>query len=225
MLLCALSVLFSLSRVYIRRSQKQCQVVYAACKPRTTSMKNSETTRIRHSPAIRGLPSLAIDWVGVGMSSRPVNASDVQYATEAAVASQLARQLKNVSIFPGVQPFKKVIGIGHAQTGALIVAAQHTPPAADSQRAGWMTRSAGVGLGPTDYLTTSSRNHLLRPPTQPPFSPHAQFDNFTKDVGSIASLLQVPISTLPTQYTGPVARLGSEDQLLCLGTRARTSRR
>jgi alpha-beta hydrolase superfamily lysophospholipase len=68
----------------------------------------------------RGLSSLAIDWVGVGLSSRPVNASDVQYATEAAVASQLARHLKNVSILPGVEPFKKVIGIGHSAGSVLL---------------------------------------------------------------------------------------------------------
>ncbi|KAJ7909402.1 hypothetical protein B0H13DRAFT_1877787 [Mycena leptocephala] len=68
----------------------------------------------------RGLSSLAIDWVGIGLSSRPVNASDVQYATEAAVASQLARHLKNVSILPGVEPFKKVIGIGHSAGSVLL---------------------------------------------------------------------------------------------------------
>ncbi|KAJ7909394.1 hypothetical protein B0H13DRAFT_2492551 [Mycena leptocephala] len=189
----------------------------------------------------RGLSSLAIDWVGVGLSSRPVNASDVQYATEAAVASQLARQLKNVSILPGVEPFKKVIGIGHSagsvllnfdalaegpqspfdgliMTGALIVEPNTLPPlpilsARDDDPLRW------GGLDP-DYLTTSSRN-IFYGPDPATFSPRMiRFDNFTKDVGSIATLLQVPISTLTAQYTGHVAKVvGSEDQILCLGTR------
>ncbi|KAJ6525407.1 hypothetical protein B0H19DRAFT_1243816 [Mycena capillaripes] len=68
----------------------------------------------------RGLSSLAIDWVGVGLSSRPANASDVQYATGAAVLSQLARHLKTTSIFPGIQPFKKIIGIGHSAGSIML---------------------------------------------------------------------------------------------------------
>ncbi|KAF7377968.1 putative ctr copper transporter family protein [Mycena sanguinolenta] len=68
----------------------------------------------------RGLPSLAVDWPGVGLSSRPINASDVQYPTVAAAVSQVATYLKAASILPGVPPFKKVIGIGHsAGSGAL----------------------------------------------------------------------------------------------------------
>ncbi|KAJ7872381.1 hypothetical protein B0H13DRAFT_2553711 [Mycena leptocephala] len=190
----------------------------------------------------RGLSSLAIDWVGVGLSSRPVNASDVQYATEAAVASQLARHLKNVSILPGVEPFKKVIGIGHSagsvllnfdalaegpqspfdgliMTGALIVEPNTLPPlpilsARDDDPLRW-------GSLDPDYLTTSSRN-IFYGPDPATFSPRMiRFDNFTKDVGSIATLLQVPISTLTTQYTGHVAKVvGSEDQILCRGVNA-----
>ncbi|KAF7348823.1 Valacyclovir hydrolase [Mycena venus] len=71
----------------------------------------------------RGLSSLAIGLVGVGLSTRPVNASDVQYATTAAAVSQLARHLKTTSILPEVHPFKKVIGIGHS--GAKGISALH----------------------------------------------------------------------------------------------------
>ncbi|KAJ7239511.1 hypothetical protein C8J57DRAFT_1086296 [Mycena rebaudengoi] len=175
------------------------------------------------------------------MTSAPHFAPCVQYATEAAVVSQLARQLKNVSILPGVQPFKKVIGIGHSagsvllnfdalvegpqspfdgliMTGALIVEPSTLPPlpilsARDDDPLRW-------GSLDPDYLTTSSRN-IFYGPDPATFSPRMlRFDNFTKDVGSIASLLQVPISTLITQYTGCVAKVvGSEDQLLCPGTR------
>ncbi|KAJ7692978.1 Alpha/beta hydrolase family-domain-containing protein [Mycena olivaceomarginata] len=261
MLLCALSVLFSLSRVYAASGAScDCSPIVIPVDVDVLIPKDPTDifgdvvqflvhgftyTNQYWSPPIeefrnysysafscdRGLPSLAIDWVGVGLSSRPVNASDVQYATEAAVASQLARQLKNVSIFPGVQPFKKVIGIGHSagsvllnfaalvegpqspfdgliMTGALIVEPNTLPPlpilsARDDDPLRWAAATSSTA------------------PTPATFSPRMlRFDNFTKDVGSIASLLQVPISTLPTQYTGPVAKVvGSEDQLLCLGTR------
>ncbi|KAJ7261573.1 hypothetical protein C8J57DRAFT_1634632 [Mycena rebaudengoi] len=284
MLLCALSVLFYLSHVYVasgascdcsslvipvdvdvlvpkdptdifgglksnasslRRLQATYDVYGVFCQPATVPLtnagqsqshflelikRNSETTHIRPSSCDRGLSSLAIDWVGVGLSSRPVNASDVQYATEAAVVSQLARQLKNVSILPGVQPFKKVIGIGHSagsvllnfdalvegsqspfdgliMTGALIVEPNTLPP---------LPILSARDDDPLRWAATSSTA-----PTPATFSPRMlRFDNFTKDVGSIASLLQVPISTLITQYTGCVAKVvGSEDQLLCPGTR------
>ncbi|KAJ7229291.1 hypothetical protein C8J57DRAFT_1730651 [Mycena rebaudengoi] len=305
MLLCALSVLFYLSRVYVasgascdcsslvipvdvdvlvlkdptdifgglksnasslRRLQATYDVYGVFCQPATVPLTNAgQYCAIScawihvYQPILvafdrgfrnysysafscdRGLSSLAIDWVGVGLSSRLVNASDVQYATEAAVVSQLARQLMNVSILPGVQPFKKVIGIGHSagsvllnfdalvegpqspfdgliMTGALIVEPNTLPPlpilsARDDDPLRW-------GSLDPDYLTTSSRN-IIYGPDPATFSPRMlRFDNFTKDVGSIASLLQVPISTLITQYTGCVAKVvGSEDQLLCPGTR------
>ncbi|KAJ7209183.1 hypothetical protein GGX14DRAFT_395295 [Mycena pura] len=49
----------------------------------------------RPLPVTVGCPPLrAIDWPGVGLSARPVNASDVQYPTCAAALSQVARHLK-----------------------------------------------------------------------------------------------------------------------------------
>ncbi|KAJ7883147.1 hypothetical protein B0H14DRAFT_2499393 [Mycena olivaceomarginata] len=189
----------------------------------------------------RGFSSLAIDWVGAGLSSRPANASDAQYATQAAVAATLARQLKNSSIVPGIQPFKKVIGVSHSAgsvllnydaiaegpqspfdglilTGMLIVEPNSLPPlptisAADEDPLRW------GGLDP-NYLTTTSRN-IFYPADPNTFSPRMlKYDNFTKDVGPISTLLQIPITTLPSQYTGPVAKVvGSADQLLCTGNR------
>ncbi|KAJ7270573.1 hypothetical protein C8J57DRAFT_1605677 [Mycena rebaudengoi] len=114
-----------------------------------------------------------------------------------------------------------VFGLGSGCTetkGALIVEPNTLPPlpilsARDDYPLRW-------GSLDPDYLTTSSRN-IFYGPDPATFSPRMlRFDNFTKDVGSIASLLQVPISTLITQYTGCVAKVvGSEDQLLCPGTR------
>ncbi|KAJ7711544.1 hypothetical protein B0H16DRAFT_1480249 [Mycena metata] len=48
-----------------------------------------------------GYSSLAADALGVGLSSRPVNASDVQYSTSSAALSQVTRHLKTISLLPG----------------------------------------------------------------------------------------------------------------------------
>ncbi|KAJ7194272.1 hypothetical protein C8J57DRAFT_1108810, partial [Mycena rebaudengoi] len=67
--------------------------------PQTEEFRNYSYTEFA---CARGLSSLAIDLVVVGLSSRPANASDVQYTTNAAVVSQLARHLKIASIIAGV---------------------------------------------------------------------------------------------------------------------------
>jgi pimeloyl-ACP methyl ester carboxylesterase len=85
--------------------------------PQTEEFRNYSYTDFACN---HGLSSLAIDLVGVGLSSRPVNASDVQFATNAALVSQLARHLKITSIHPRVRPFKKVIGIGHSAGSATL---------------------------------------------------------------------------------------------------------
>jgi pimeloyl-ACP methyl ester carboxylesterase len=188
----------------------------------------------------RGLSSLAIDLVGVGLSTRPVNASDVQYATNAAAVSQLARHLKTTSILPGVHPFKKVIGIGHSagsivlNFGAIVEGAQS--PFDGFILTGELIVGPGVPIpGPAttarddtplrwgdldpDYVTTSNRS-MFYPLDPTSFSPRMlTFDDFTKDVGSLATGLQVGATSLRTHYTGPVAKVvGSEDQLFCAGT-------
>ncbi|KAJ7611226.1 hypothetical protein FB45DRAFT_760644, partial [Roridomyces roridus] len=67
-----------------------------------------------------GLSSFSIDTLGVGLTTRPENASDVQFPNTAAALAQLARQLKSTPILPGVQPFKTIIGIGHSAGSALL---------------------------------------------------------------------------------------------------------
>ncbi|KAJ7249585.1 hypothetical protein C8J57DRAFT_1239582 [Mycena rebaudengoi] len=170
----------------------------------------------------RGLSSLAIDLVGVGLSSRPANASDVQYATNAAAVSQLARHLKITSIIAGVQPFKKVIAIGHSAGSATLIFGA-TAEGAHSPFDGFiltghvnvqpgtlpqlpMTMSARDdiplrwgGLDP-NYITTNNRS-LFYPANPNSFSPcMVIFDAFTKDVGPLSSQLQGGVTSLPTQY-------------------------
>ncbi|KAJ6586398.1 Alpha/beta hydrolase family-domain-containing protein [Mycena vulgaris] len=186
----------------------------------------------------RGLSSLAIDLVGVGLSSRPANASDVQFATNAAVVSQLAGHLKTASIIAGVQPFKKVIAIGHSAgtamltlgataegarspfdgfilTGNLNVQPGTLPPLPGIIGARDDTPLRWGGLD-SNYITTNNRS-LLYPANPNSFSPRMViFDAFTKDVGPLSTQLQGSVTSLPAHYPGPVAKVvGSEDQGFC----------
>ncbi|KAJ6461193.1 hypothetical protein C8R47DRAFT_1160120 [Mycena vitilis] len=189
----------------------------------------------------RGLSSLAIDSLGTGLSSRPVNASDVQYPTSSGALSLVARHLKSASILPGVAPFKKIIGIGHSAgsaelsfgtlvdgtdspfdglvlTSMLIVSADTVlplpplVPAREDDPSRWAT------LDPA-YLTTSNRTFFY-PVDTTAFSPRMYaFDSFTRDPSSISTLVQGAITTVASQYTGPVAKvMGSEDRIFCKGT-------
>ncbi|KAJ7611259.1 hypothetical protein FB45DRAFT_1065932 [Roridomyces roridus] len=189
-----------------------------------------------------GLPSLAIDSLGVGLSTRPANASDVQFPTASQAISQLARHLKTTPILPGARAFKNVVGIGHSAgsatlnfgavsegrdspfdalvlTGSLSVAAGTLPPvnqfgspARDVEPLRW------AGLDP-DYITDTDRG-LFYPPNTNSFSSRMlAFDNFTKDVGTIGIFAQTPVTSLGNQFTGNVVKIvGSEDQLFCVGT-------
>ncbi|KAF8144316.1 hypothetical protein K438DRAFT_1631989 [Mycena galopus ATCC 62051] len=187
----------------------------------------------------RGLSSLAIDLVGVGLSSRPANASDVQYVTNAAVVSQLARHLKIASLIAGVQPFKKVIAIGHSAGSATltfgaIVEGANSPfdgfiltgninlvqPVTLPSLPGVMSARDDTplrwgGLDP-NYITTNNRS-LFYPANPNSFSPRmVMLDAFIKDVGPLSSQLQGNVTYLPAHFPGPVAKVvGSEDQAFC----------
>ncbi|KAJ7195025.1 hypothetical protein C8J57DRAFT_1547587 [Mycena rebaudengoi] len=153
--------------------------------PQTEEFRNYSYTEFA---CARGLSSLAIDLVVVGLSSRPANASDVQYTTNAAVVSQLARHLKIASIIAGVQPFKKVIAIGHSYERA-----RRYP--------------ASVGRPRPNYITTNNRS-LFYPTNPNSFSPRMViFDAFTKDVGPLSTQLQSSVTSLPAHYPGPVAKV------------------
>ncbi|KAJ7209252.1 Alpha/beta hydrolase family-domain-containing protein [Mycena pura] len=189
----------------------------------------------------RGLSSLAIDWPGVGLSTRPVNASDVQYPTCAAALSHVARHLKTVSILPGVRPFKKVIGVGHSAgsgilnfgaivdgarspfaglilTGSLSVAPGAQPPVSSIPSARDVDPIRWGALDPA-YITTSNRT-IFYPADAASFSPRMlTFDGFTMDVGSVSTFAQTPTTSLSTRYAGRVVKVvGAEDQLFCAGT-------
>ncbi|KAJ7248247.1 hypothetical protein B0H12DRAFT_1324716 [Mycena haematopus] len=160
----------------------------------------------------RGIASLAVDWLGVGLSSRPTNASDVQYPTGAAALSQVACHLKTASILPGVPPFKTA---RDPLTGSLSLGPETLPPLSILTSARDDTPLRWGSLDPV-YVTTSNRT-VFYPADPAAFSPRMfEFDDFTKDVGTVATFEQTPITTLTTQYTGPVVKIvGSEDQILC----------
>ncbi|KAJ7136310.1 hypothetical protein C8R43DRAFT_894044 [Mycena crocata] len=188
----------------------------------------------------RGLSSLAVDVLGVGLSTRPRNASDVQFPTAYGALSRVAHRLKTSSLFPGVQPFKKVIAIGHSAGSALlnfgaIVEGPRSPfdgliltgllnvapnpstlpvrtRARDAEPVRWST------LDPA-YLTVSNRS-VFYPGDASTFSPRmVVLDGFTKDVGAVSIFAQITTTSLTTEYTGPVAKVvGSEDQFQCVGS-------
>ncbi|KAF8177382.1 hypothetical protein K438DRAFT_2022322 [Mycena galopus ATCC 62051] len=188
-----------------------------------------------------GLATLAVDWLGVGLSTRPANSSDVQYPTISAALSQIARRFKTPSIIPGVNPFKKVIGVGHSVgsallnfgaiveaaspfdglilTGSLITEPGEGPSldtvtsARDDTPLRWGTLDPG-------YITRSDRT-LFYPVDTTTFSPRMLiFDGFVKDIGTVATFPQPVTTSLTTHYTGPVVKIvGSEDQLYCAADR------
>ncbi|KAJ7347967.1 Alpha/beta hydrolase family-domain-containing protein [Mycena albidolilacea] len=249
----------------LRRVDDTYDIYGVFCQPDTASVKNTDVLQILvhgftytseyWSPPVeefrnysyaafscdRGLSTLAIDWLGVGLSSRPENASDVQYPTVAASLSQIARHLKNASILPGIPPFKKIIGIGHSAGsailtfGAIVEGAKSPfdgliltssliltpetlptlplPSARDENPLRWGTLDPG-------YVTTTDDRSIFYPVDPTAFSPRMLiFDTFTKDVASVSTFVQLATSSLEAQYTGPVVKvLGTEDQLICGAT-------
>ncbi|KAJ7832632.1 hypothetical protein B0H13DRAFT_1654124 [Mycena leptocephala] len=192
----------------------------------------------------RGLSSLAVDWLGVGLSTRPANSSDMQYPTVAAALSQVARHTKTASLLPGVPPFKTLIGIGHSagaaqlNFGAIVDGAQSPfaaliltseaidgtgvpvapsptiPSARDDTPLRWGTLDAG-------YITVPNRS-IFYPADPAAFSPRMElFDAFTRDVASVSTAVQTATVGLAVpEYAGRVAKIfGSADQLTCAGTR------
>ncbi|KAF8173149.1 hypothetical protein K438DRAFT_1455282, partial [Mycena galopus ATCC 62051] len=195
----------------------------------------------------RGLPSLAVDLLAAGLSSRPANASDVQFPTSAAALSQLAQYLKSASILPGVKPFQKIIGIGHSLgsalfdfsaivdgvqspfdalvlTSVLTSGPNDPPPWSGTSAVPTAARDADpLRWGALDpaYVTIDNRTTFYAAdPTA--FSPRMLlFDGFTKDVGPLNMPAQLGSSSIPAvNYTGAVAKVvGAEDQILCTADR------
>ncbi|KAJ7753995.1 hypothetical protein B0H16DRAFT_1418410 [Mycena metata] len=187
-----------------------------------------------------GFSSLAVDVLGVGLSSRPVNASDVQYPTSSAALSQVARHLKTTSLLPGVPAFNKVIGIGHSAGSGLldfgtIVEGPQSPfdglilTASLGTNINTTTLPAFISARDVDplrwgsldpaYVTVSNRS-IFYPTDITTYSPRmVLLDEFTMDVGTVGTFEQTATISLTTGYTGPVAKVvGSEDQLFCTGT-------
>ncbi|KAJ6521530.1 hypothetical protein DFH09DRAFT_1424811 [Mycena vulgaris] len=170
----------------------------------------------------RGLPSLAVDW----------------YPSIAGALWQVARHLKSTSVVPGVEPFKKIIGVGHSAGSALLNFGAIVEGAQSHFDGLILTASLIVELGAvspganfssardTDplrwgtldpaYITDTNRT-VFYPADPTAFSSRMLiFDGFTMDVATVSTFLQTATTSLTTHYTGPVAKvLGSDDQLFC----------
>ncbi|KAJ6555593.1 hypothetical protein DFH09DRAFT_1365648 [Mycena vulgaris] len=143
-------------------------------------------------------------------------------------------------ILPGLKAYTKIIGIGHSAgsglfnfgaivdgvrspfAGLILTGLLSTVPprtniptsARDADPIRWGT------LDPA-YITFANRTNFY-PSDTTTFSPRLfAFDAFTKDVGPVYFLAQVPVVSIPaSHFTGRVAKLvGSEDQLLCTANR------
>ncbi|KAJ6461167.1 Alpha/beta hydrolase family-domain-containing protein [Mycena vitilis] len=230
----------------LRRVDDTFNIFGTFCQPNTVSAMNSDVIQVLvhgftytgeyWSPPVeefqnysyaayscdRGLYSLAVDSLGVGLSSRPENASDVQYPTSSGALSQVARYLKSASILPGVQPFKKVVGIGHSAGSAMLTFGAIVEGAQSPFDGLILTDDTPTRWGALDPAYATMDNRTAFYPADPnTFSPRMLlFDAFTKDVGSMSTIYQTPTTTLSAQYTGPVVKvMGSEDQVFCAAGR------
>ncbi|KAJ7152118.1 hypothetical protein C8R46DRAFT_1007352 [Mycena filopes] len=189
-----------------------------------------------------GLSSLAIDVLGVGLSSRPVSAADVQYPTAYGAISQVAHHLKAASVLPGVPAFKTIIAIGHSAGSALlnfgaIVEGGERSPFAGLVLTGSLStpipqrtlppRMSARDVNPLrwgaldpGYIAVPNRT-IFYPTDTSTFSPRMLLldESFSNDVGSAGVFAQTSTTGLGTTYTGSVVKIvGSEDQLFCAGT-------
>ncbi|KAF8185544.1 hypothetical protein K438DRAFT_1973842 [Mycena galopus ATCC 62051] len=103
--------------------------------------------------------------------------------------------------------------VGPILTGSLIVQPGSIIPGLPLPSVSDDTPLRWGGLDP-GYITTSDRT-LCYPSDNATFSPRMiVFDNFVKDVGTVAIFSQTGITSLTTQYSGPVAKIvGSENHL------------
>ncbi|KAJ7816074.1 hypothetical protein B0H14DRAFT_2602907 [Mycena olivaceomarginata] len=172
-----------------------------------------------------------------GVFCRPKTAHSTEFRNQSYTDFACNRGLPSfaidltASILPGVEPFKKVIGIGHSAgsvalvfgavakadqlpfdslilTGNLIIepGTLLTIPGVMSTR-----NDTPLRWGALDPDYTTMNNHSIFYPTS--LSRMLIFDAFTKDVGTVATFPGLSVSSLTANYTGPVTKVvGSEDR-------------
>ncbi|KAF8144762.1 hypothetical protein K438DRAFT_1992506 [Mycena galopus ATCC 62051] len=108
--------------------------------------------------------------------------------------------------------------VGPILTGSLIVQPGSIIPGLPLPSVSDDTPLRWGGLDP-GYITTSDRT-LCYPSDNATFSPRMiVFDNFVKDVGTVAIFSQTGITSLTTQYSGLVTKIvGSENHLFSTRT-------
>jgi pimeloyl-ACP methyl ester carboxylesterase len=192
----------------------------------------------------QGQSTFTYDQVGVGLSDRPTNSTDIQLPTSASISTSLAHKLKSGEIAAafGLAPkrFKKVIAIGHSQGSvvfnyAAIVSGVATPFDAMVLTGhihdptflanAKLPRPAARDVNPArwsnldpGYITISNRSEFYSPNNLTFSADLVQIDELTKDVSTLWYTEQTAAIYVPaTGYKGPVVELvGSNDQLHCL---------
>lgn len=192
----------------------------------------------------QGQTTFAYDALGVGLSDRPANSTDVQIPTAAAIAFSLAQQLQTgrltASLGLPVQRFHNVVALGHSQGSvvfnyvavtegssapfsAMILTGHIHDPGFLSQAD--LPRPAARDVDPTrwanldtGYISTSNRVQFYAPNNSTFSQDLIMIDQLTKDVSSIWYTVQLPAVYVPAKgFSGPVVELvGAMDQLHCL---------
>ncbi len=192
----------------------------------------------------QGQTTFSYDELGVGLSERPLNSTDIQIPVAASIASSLAAQLKDGTLTSSLglekQLFKKVVGIALSQGSVVFNFIAITQGASTTLDAMILTGHihdqgflatfddpkplasqvdpARWGNLDSGFITTPNRSSFYSPDTST-FSPDVfMLDGLTKDVSTIWYTRELPSVYVPAKgFTGPVVELvGSMDQLHCL---------
>ncbi|KAJ7597690.1 hypothetical protein C8J56DRAFT_1041871 [Mycena floridula] len=192
----------------------------------------------------RGIPSFSMDCLGAGLTSRPVNGSDLQLPTNAAVVYELAHRLKSSPVLPGGRRFNRVVGIGHslgtlillfsafvegaksAFDSLLLTSHLHTstPALAKTASAAAVDPQQWGNLDPLAYVTTNTTadRSTFYPSDKSSYSSRMlNLDDLTKTTGSNYTVIQFRAGLIPARgFSGNIATVaGSEDQIYCSGGR------
>ncbi|KAI0791412.1 hypothetical protein C8Q75DRAFT_792593 [Abortiporus biennis] len=193
----------------------------------------------------QGQATFAYDQLGVGLSDRPTDSSEIQLPVVAQIASSLAKKLKDGTIstifgFGNKQRFNKVIGIAHSQGSVIynfLAINQPTTSGFDGliltghiHDIGFLattneTKPLARDVDPVrwgnldpGYISSPNRSGFYAPDLSTFSQSVFMLDTLTLDVSVIWATREIPSVYVPAKgFKGPVVEMvGSMDQLHCL---------
>lgn len=192
----------------------------------------------------QGHTTFAYDTVGVGLSDRPLNSTDIGVPTAAAVATSLAVQLKNGTLTTALgaaeHNFSKVFAMGHSQGSVVwnyIAVTQGASAPVDAiiltghihDNGSFAVRAAPrpsardinpARWGDLDpgFISTANRTQYYSLDNSTYSHDLLTLDDLTKDISTMWYTLGLPSVYVPAVgYKGQVVELvGSMDQVHCI---------